>query len=384
MNSKNTQILAALLMVLGLFYISVQIVFLDYFNSYGFTFGMSDVDNYMIMIRTGQFKWEKPLIYLIGISTPFPDFLMTVLVPFFGCIMLPLSVYIFGFYMSRNNFTAILTLLFFILGTYSLQSFIIWSLWGQYFSLIFFILFVVFFEEFLKRKSSDVGILASLMALISFLFHTKLSLTILVYIVARDFARNHRIRYMVWSITVALLAYNFGFELDYPSSIPILYIFTVFASSLIWVFAGSYIVEFWKSMDKTHRTLVLFSIFMIAASPLFALSRLVLSTLPFVSYFAAMFVKNTKLVPNNTIRYILISAVIILLLMHFIAITNNKMAQMLWEMLPQGKEKESDYRHIDPMPFARMMYGDNAEFRVSGYVYFNNTVETVEFLHNKA
>jgi hypothetical protein len=160
----------------------------------------------------------------------------------------------------------------------------------------------------------------------------------------------------------------FGTQMDYPNKVGIDFVFMVLANPILWIIALCGMIKILQKgvYDDNQVALIATLLITIAVAPLFALWRPVISILPFVAYFGAVYI--IRFFPYNTYRNTLLFFVVLVLLYGFIVETKDKLAQMLWEMMPNGKLTKDEYRHMDYNPFSRMIFGGSIQFKGGGYV----------------
>lgn len=400
-------------------YITTQVAFFNYYQIYGIPFGMSDVDNYMSAIRYGLEPVSNilsyigvkdadadlldpinhPLIYYIGISTPWPDIVFTFLIPFVSCCMVPLAVFIFGFYMSKDMDVGVLSAIFMILGTHSFQLYAILALWAQMFHTVGMLFGIIFFIEYEKTKKRSLLFASVLILFFLVITHPKLLLILFILGVSRSIAVNDRAGFILCMCLLLSGIFYYGNQSDYPIKLGVDYVFFVLANPMLWFLAGLAMIVIlfymlfvnFKSDDTgifntNHLSLIFAVVFTLAISPLYALWRPVISILPFVAYFAALHIQKFFMLKRYRNAFIFI--VVLILLCWFIYETKDQLAQMLWEMMPNGKLSTYDYRPMEYKPFAKMIFGASISYKVYGYTdqWGNNYEgpETMQFAGSNA
>lgn len=365
-------------------YSVVQLSFFNYYSSYGLVFGMSDIDRYMYRIENKGFELEHLMVFMVGNIPVNAGLIFTFLIPFFACCLVPMALYLFSIYFSKQRSVALLTVLFFIFGTYYLQGFLVWGLWSQHMNLFFFLLSIVFFEESERSGWKRHRLVVIVLLILSFISHYKLIALFIVYLMSKFLIER---RYVLFSLFLVLGLYSLshGIDLDYSSKISLGFVLTMYINQLIWIFALIYMLFEYGNVSESLKRLMLMVVLIFLSSPLIALWRPIFSILPILAFFAALFVvrggfHSGGIFHSKAMGLLFLIIVFILLLVYFTNTTKDILGQMLWEMLP---DKIDNPRSLDPKPFINMIYGDDVVYRVTGHISSldGSTYEAEEIIH---
>jgi len=127
MNIRTKGAFLGLAFLVAFLYVGVQLNFINYYDRFGIPFGKQDVDNYLISINNGSYIGPDDMLVIhmsrVLSSIITPELLLTWMVPLFLCVFLPLTVFMLGFWMSRDGTVALVSTVVFVFGTIVLQAF---------------------------------------------------------------------------------------------------------------------------------------------------------------------------------------------------------------------------------------------------------------------
>lgn len=345
-----------ILLTLGLFVLFsfVQLHFFNYYTVFGIPFGKVDVDIYMQTIADGEFSPDHLLLTAVPsllYSVVDPAFLYTVSIPFFVCIVLPLTLFMFSYYFSKDKLTAFISVGIMLFGTFTLQVYLISALWAQMLATVFALWSIIFVDLYEKEGRGVILGIALLFGLFTILSHPAGFAMVFMYVAMKVYTRVSK-KFMFVIILLIMLSMGvfvlnemtnmFG---SYIYSVTIGYVLMYFAMPFVWILA---VVGMFGLIHGDQRYLVFMTLITFAVSPAFILWRPLISILPLISYFAAVaLVWFTRLYDDFGFRNFIIPVFFILfaafVVFYVSDTTNTFMNAMLWEM-------EADPGYIDVLP----------------------------------
>jgi len=334
-----------LVVSLGLFLLFsfVQMHFLSYYNVFGIPFGKVDVDAYMGAINKDEISIDHVLITLIpsALSSIIdPGLLYTVTIPFLACIILPLTLFFFAYYFSRDYTTAFFSVFIMLFGTFTLHVYLITALWAQMLATIFALWSIIFIEHYYRTNNRAVIFVAVIFSILTILSHPAGFAMVFIYIglkIYNDISRKSLFILCIIPL-VGLSVYildtftvMFG---DYIYVISLDYVFMYFVHPVFWIMAGISAIFL---LHTEQKQLVFMSFIVGVVSPAFVLWRPLISILPLVAYFSAIVLSKYTIVYNypkfkNIILPILACLFIVLCVVFVSSNTTMFMNAMLWEM----------------------------------------------------
>lgn len=370
---KSTYHIIIACLLIGIVYLAAQAEFLQYYELYKKPFGRVDVDNYLDTIygkasKTFDSKLAHTLIYVIGsISKQYNavEIVFTFLIPLVSCIAMTGTVFLFILYFTRDSELSLLGLIFYIFGTFSMQAFMVSSYWAQLFATIGLLLFIIFFEEYLKNNKRLCLIICIACATYMALAHLKFVGAIPLYILSRMIVKkNFKI---VAGIFIMLLIGWYMFPSILVSSYPVVvsvgYVVGKFLFPAFWVVVAAYVIFWRKELSDTEWTFFVFIVLVAVLSSFSALWRPLISVLPILIYFVVKFFgefRNEGKKQNKSIYYYSMIAVTLLCLsVYFYETTSYSLSSMVGEMVPGVFN--TTYRDMDPGPLLHMFGGTTSD-----------------------
>lgn len=332
-----------LLFGLLLLFSFVQLHFLSYYNVVGIPFGKSDVDNYMMTVREGDIRADHVLItaipYLFS-SVLDSGLFYTVFVPFFACIILPITLFMFSYYFSKRWEIALFSVVFMLFGTFTLQVYLISALWAQMMSTVFALWSIIFIDRYANVGGGGVLKLAAFSLILTILSHPAGFGMVAIYVALILY---ERVCFKKTIIAVSSVGFIIGMWVlcrftnllgNYIYKVNVFDVFTGFAPLFVWFYAIFLMFIDGGVIIKRLFKLVIF-IFLI--SSFFVLWRPMLSVLPVVSYMAGCFMFKVLVVDTFIRRTLLLKIILVFITIFGLVIftsmvTNDFMLSMLWEM----------------------------------------------------
>lgn len=332
-----------LLFGLLLLFSFVQLHFLSYYNVVGIPFGKSDVDNYMMTVREGDIRADHVLItaipYLFS-SVLDSGLFYTVFVPFFACIILPITLFMFSYYFSKRWEIALFSVVFMLFGTFTLQVYLISALWAQMMSTVFALWSIIFIDRYANVGGGGVLKLAAFSLILTILSHPAGFGMVAIYVALILY---ERVCFKKTIIAVSSVGFIIGMWVlcrftnllgNYIYKVNVFDVFTGFAPLFVWFYAIFLMFIDGGVIIKRLFKLVIF-IFLI--SSFFVLWRPMLSVLPVVSYMAGCFMFKVLSVDTFIRRTLLLKIILVFITIFGLVIftsmvTNDFMLSMLWEM----------------------------------------------------
>jgi len=340
MNIRTKGAFLGLAFLVAFLYVGVQLNFINYYDRFGIPFGKQDVDNYLISINNGSYIGPDDMLVIhmsrVLSSIITPELLLTWMVPLFLCVFLPLTVFMLGFWMSRDGTVALVSTVVFVFGTIVLQAFGISALWSQMISTVFFVWAVIFSEEYFRNKASLMGNLAAIMAALSVFAHLKAAGIFLIYIAIR-FSLTHRKNALntipILFVMLAAIIYCI-ITPSYPYTVDVWYVFTHFMYPLLWILAFFGLLK--GLVSKQHSLVVISSmVFMIMGiSSISVLWRPLLSALPFLAVFATIEIFEILDRQRPVVSMIIILSLCLVLMAYSYDLTGMALTSMYQEMIP--------------------------------------------------
>jgi hypothetical protein len=158
-----------------------------------------------------------------------------------------LNIVFFGFmlYFTKNPNTALLGLVFFILGTYSMQAFMISAYWAQLFATIFILLFIIFFEHYKYYNDKTAKILALVCFIGAAAFHMKVAGCVVLYIMIRGFLDGKYLQTATWAgiMLLGIMVYPDVLVSNYVIEMSVWYVFARYMFPLFWIIVALHCIK---------------------------------------------------------------------------------------------------------------------------------------------
>jgi hypothetical protein len=382
MQSASKQIVLACLLV-GVLYLVTQIVFLNFYSAYKLPLGRVDVDNYFIILdkpdKENAITHAGVYFLILGVSKfADPHLVFTFVIPFMSCVILNIVFFGFMLYFTKNPNTALLGLVFFILGTYSMQAFMISAYWAQLFATIFILLFIIFFEHYKYYNDKTAKILALVCFIGAAAFHMKVAGCVVLYIMIRGFLDGKYLQTATWAgiMLLGIMVYPDVLVSNYVIEMSVWYVFARYMFPLFWIIVALHCIKRWHIFNSAEKTWAVFFVMVFLISSQSALWRPLLSVLPLGIYFVT---RSFERAFNLNSKYMSVAMVIFILCLmgvYSFMITSYSISSMIGEMVPGVFN--TTYRHMDPEPLLKMFSGSKADIgkfsninethRVTGFV----------------
>jgi hypothetical protein len=332
-----------LAVVLFGFYAFVQLHFLSFYNIFGLPFGKSDVDIYMGQIGADYIANDHVLLNLIPLlfkGIVDPGLFYTVVIPLSLCVFLPLTLFVFAVYYSRDQLISFVAVFMLVFGTFSFQVYGFSALWAQLYATVFSLWSVVFFQHWTQTKKNVLLLVVGMFAVLSVLSHVAgagfLALFVGFYFCCG--VRNRVVLAVLIILAVFVLIFMgrslgemFG---DYIYEVDLSYVMNGFAMAPVWVLAF-----FGMALEHCHnkkRSLIYAVLATLLISPAFVLWRPIISVLPVISYFAAVgFISVLREAYRKGGAFFTVLIVVIFsiyLVEYSMGTTRGFIKSMLWEM----------------------------------------------------
>jgi hypothetical protein len=384
--ATNQMIVACLL--LGLLYFFVQIIFINFYAAYKLPFGRGDVDNYFdilsptstknIMVHPGLYLGILFLSKITNVALVF-----TFLIPFIACVVLNLVFFIFMLYFTKDPNISLLGMVFFIIGTYSMEAFIISAFWAQLFATILVLLFIIFFEHYKSSNNKTALLLAFACFVIMLPIHIKVAGCVFLYIMIRMFFDKEygKSAILFAIVLLGIAVYPDVLTPDYVVNVSLTQVLSDFMLPIFWAIMVFYCFKKWSTFNNAEKTWVVFFVVVFLLSSRAALWRPLLSVLPIGIYFVSKFFKWLY-----SDKAVFISALVLILILSAVYTryqTSLALTSMIGEMVP-GVFNDTN-RNMDPGPMLKMFSGSDADLnkfnsynrthRVTGFIsYFTGNV----------
>jgi hypothetical protein len=353
--------------MLGVLYLVSQIFFLHYYQVCGIPFGRIDVDNYMdgfVNRKLGDVT--HTLLYISGdVASQFMDMrgFFTLLIPLLSCLILPMTVFIFMLYFSRDVEMSFVGLVFYIIGSYSMQAFMISAYWSQLYATIFFFWFVIMLEEYGRSRNRHCLVVGIICAILMFISHMKFAGAIVIYLFSRAIINNDKRGVLLYGgvFVAGIIMFPNVLVNDYPISMGVDYVLGKFLMPLLWVMFLISVFVYPRGLTDSDKALVLFAGGVFAISSTSALWRPLITVLPIFVYYS---IRCLMALRGRRIYYPVLVCLIVICLVYSYTITLYALNSMLGEMIPGTFEHT--YRNMDPNPFLHMFSNGNIPVYKSG------------------